>query len=92
MTAQGTTEPKYRQSFHRLHLWQANGCRWHPPVRHHQRDKTEHHGQHSHQYRAQADFCRTVCCLCQRHAFRPPLAGVFGKQDGGLGKQADNHD
>ena len=30
MTAQGTTEPKYLQSFHRLHLWQANGCRWHP--------------------------------------------------------------
>ena len=57
-------------------------------MRHHQRDKTEHHGQHSHQYRAQADFCRTVCCLCQRHAFRPPLAGVFGKQDGGLGKLA----
>ena len=27
---------------------------------------------------AQADFCRTVCRLCQRHAFRPPFTGVFG--------------
>ena len=29
--------------------------------------------------------------MCQCHAFRPPLACIFGKQDGGLGKQADNH-
>ena len=92
MTAQGTTEPKYLQSFHRLHLWQANGCRWHPlraPSSAGQ-DRTPWTTQSS--IWAQADFCRTVCRLCQRHAFRPPFTGVFGKQDRCLGKQAYNHD
>ena len=38
-----------------------------------------------------ANLCRTVCRLREGHAFRPPLAGIFGQQNGCLGKQPDNH-
>ena len=58
---------------------------------HHQRNKTEHHRQHGHQDGAQTNLCRAICRLCQCHAFRPSLTGIFGQQNGGLGKQSDNH-